>query len=72
MIFNKYISSLLNKFSHDEKNIFTNIVGRVRPLVLGFLILFTGLILDKWWWKIGGVVVIVVFVESIYHYRAKS
>jgi hypothetical protein len=43
--------------------------GRARPLVLAITILAAGLLLDKWWWQVGGVLLIVLFVEAFYRYR---
>ena len=43
--------------------------GRVRPLVLALVILVAGLLLDKWWWHVGGVIMIVIFIEAFYRYR---
>ncbi|MBL7671758.1 MAG: hypothetical protein JNM39_14825 [Bdellovibrionaceae bacterium] len=43
--------------------------GRIRPLVLAVIILLAGLLLDKWWWQIGGILVLVIFVEAFYRYR---
>ncbi len=52
------------------KNLKRSQRGRVRPFVLGVIILAAGLVLDKWWWQIGGVLLTVVFVEAFYRYRA--
>jgi hypothetical protein len=43
--------------------------GRIRPFVLALIILIAGLLLDKWWWHVGVVIMIVLFVEAFYHYR---
>lgn len=39
--------------------------GRIRPVLMGFLLLIVGLAFDQWWWKVGGIIVIVVFVDSV-------
>lgn len=44
--------------------------GRIRPFVLALVILVAGLFLEKWWWQIGAVIIIVTFVEAVYRYRA--
>jgi hypothetical protein len=41
---------------------------RIDP-VLAITILAAGLLLDKWWWQVGGVLLIVLFVEAFYRYR---
>ena len=43
--------------------------GRIRPFVLALVILIAGLLLQKWWWQIGAVIMIVLFVEAYYRYR---
>ncbi len=53
--------------SKELRPIFT--AGKVRPFVLGVLIMLSGLLLEKWWWKVGGIILIVVFVEAAYRYR---
>lgn len=47
-----------------------SIDGRVRPVIFGIIVMVSGLLLDRWWWKVGGIILIVVFVEAAYRYRA--
>lgn len=46
------------------------VAGRIRPVLFGILIMVVGILLDQSWWKVGGVILIVVFVRSIYRYQA--
>ncbi len=43
--------------------------GRIRPFLLALIILITGLWLDKWWWQIGMITIIIIFIESCYRYQ---
>ncbi|MGE4133918.1 MAG: hypothetical protein AB7F86_19940 [Bdellovibrionales bacterium] len=43
--------------------------GRVHPLLLGLLILAIGLSVNRWWWQIGAVLILIVLVESVLRYR---
>lgn len=43
--------------------------GRVRPAVLGVLIVIAGLLIEKSWWQLGVVILIAVFVEASARYR---
>ena len=45
-------------------------LGRVHPLLLGLVILVVGLLLKMWWWQLGAVLLIAVFVGAFYRYRA--
>jgi hypothetical protein len=47
-------------------------VGRVRPFVLGLLVMIVGVFMEKWWWQLGLMIIIAVFVESYFHYRASD
>jgi hypothetical protein len=44
--------------------------GRIRPFVLALIILVSGLILQKSWWQVGLVIMIVLFVQAFYRYRS--
>ncbi len=52
-----------------QNNLKRSQAGRIRPFVLAVIILSAGLLLGKWWWQIGGVLLIVLFVEAFYRYR---
>jgi predicted RND superfamily exporter protein len=45
-------------------------LGRIRPLILGILILILGLWMDRWWWRLGALIIVVVAVEGYYRYRS--
>lgn len=44
--------------------------GKIRLVALALVILATGLIMGKWWWQIGGIMLIVIFVQAFYRYRS--
>jgi hypothetical protein len=44
--------------------------GRVRPFVVALLLIILGLLLHQWWWKVGGVIMIVLFIEAYFRYRS--
>ncbi len=52
---------------YDPKRM--KITGRVRPFVIGVLLLISGLLMDKWWWKVGGIILLIIFVQASYRYR---
>ena len=43
--------------------------GRIYLSLLAILILVAGLVLDKWWWQIGALLIIVLFVNAYSRYR---
>lgn len=43
-------------------------IGRVRPVVLGLVLIVAGLLLEQWWWQLGAVLLIAVLVESYFRY----
>ena len=55
---------------NNHKRIALGKKGRVRPTVLGIIILASGLMLNQWWWQIGAVLLCVVFIEGFYRYRS--
>lgn len=44
-------------------------LGRIRPFVLGLTLLILGIVFDKWWWGIGLLIIIVLFIEAYFRYR---
>jgi hypothetical protein len=48
-------------------------LGRIRPFVLGLVILVAGLLIQKWWlWQIGLTILIVLFIEAYFRYRTSD
>lgn len=48
---------------------YLNQYGRIRPFMLGLLILVLGLSMGRWWWQVGLTIIIVVFVDALLRYR---
>jgi hypothetical protein len=46
--------------------------GRIRPFLIAIVILGIGLLLDKWWWQIGLIIIVVFLVENYFHYRYRG
>lgn len=45
-------------------------LGRVRPMVLSLLIILVGVLTDNdWWWKVGLIMLISLFIGGYYRYR---
>jgi hypothetical protein len=44
--------------------------GRVRPFVVALSLIILGLLLHQWWWRVGGVIMIVLFIEAYFRYRS--
>lgn len=42
--------------------------GRIRPVLLGLAVLTVGLLAEKWWWQLGALILIVVFVQALVRY----
>lgn len=43
--------------------------GRIRPLGIALIVLIAGLLLDKWWWQLGIVIMIALFIDAYNRYR---
>lgn len=41
-----------------------------RPASLALLVLITGLLLGKWWWQIGALVIVILLFEAYVRYRS--
>jgi hypothetical protein len=44
-------------------------LGRIRPFVLALFIIVLSLLLHNWWWKIGAIIMIILFIEAYFRYR---
>ncbi len=42
--------------------------GRIRPVILGLILIIAGLFLDHLFWQMGVIILIIVFIEGYYHY----
>ena len=58
------VSKPVLKFKINTKS------GRIRPVVLAFAVLIAGFAFGKWWWQLGGIILIVLMVESFFRYRS--
>jgi hypothetical protein len=43
--------------------------GRIHPFLLGIIVLVAGLLAHQWWWQIGAVIIVAVFVDAYFWYR---
>ncbi len=39
---------------------------RIPLLIIGMILMSVGIVLDKWWWQIGALIVVVLFVEALF------
>lgn len=56
-----------NSFS-KMKSILVRASGRIRPVVIGLIVLVAGLLMHRWWWEIGAILLIVIFVDAYFRY----
>lgn len=39
---------------------------RIPLLIIGMLLMSAGIVLDRWWWQIGALILVVLFVEALF------
>lgn len=49
------------------RRIVSSDAGRIRPVVIAFILIIAGLVFHQWWWKVGGIILIIVFVDAVLH-----
>jgi hypothetical protein len=66
-----YPISFSTKLDSEEPYLSTKSGGRIRPAVLGILLVTAGLLFENNWWQLGVLILVVVFVEAAMRYSTR-